>query len=952
MSFRIFLSCCIIQGLWNSITAESALFPSLVRLEAVNETSVPGASSYVDPIGGGALLFDSEATTSTLSKRLALNIPVSNYRSRSGARYFRAHPAFLKCAEKAILLLLQDGKAVEIKRGYITADESTGTLADQYLQAGLGIELGLASGSTGTVEDVAAAILKSCPVIVEREIRDLVVIIKSDKVHAHMSGPTSSGPSVTQDGYSGIGDVTSWAAAKINEGLEPVTTIDCSLYSGLTNGQHHPANFTQDRAVGTLDVKITRDMDVDFKRLVQYQGSNMEFENSEGSAGWCNQLGQPCPTTCTNGIQGNTIGKRCADRVMTQRMLSVLNKLQKKARIDLSDKLLVKEAWDEAYAGQPLGDSDLDPLHYEGRAVKLVLKSGDTSKLSDLSKFAICVGADYVEHRGTYLYVSVKRMQTGGKSVTFPNMQLLAVDVPSTVEDSYSLPAAYTEAERKMYPLFDSSGKLDAQLSAGIAVRQFVSPDYRYFRLNPKLVECYREVKYKENKNKDDGVSAVDIVVTRGFISNNQNKKTFDVIKDKRYNTHNMGLAMQIKYGGNLPATYTPFRLLHTVIDKCAPRFWQDKLEMGVGLYEDGVFVDLRKLFHLMAESLDHLPADVDRNTFEDVIEDRFLMARDKRVVDPDNTTTACLFQTRPRPQSLSFEHTETEITRRKRRRRRSTPDVCVPNRYTSFCSDTLNHRKDVVNEIMSMVDRKHYLIRTRDEILNALEKCLGDCGTCMEGEIWDSKTEHCNNFIHWVDFTLMNTEPDITNFFVRSNKVTNLHACEHGEDCLERAPLFSLLITSIEKVYRPDPTKSVEEELYSATNNPTPLLTLMSDMYGIQARGVVKFWVKDDTEMTALIRPLEVVMLYNRNVTKIEIYVTRYTIAKDAVRGVVEKAAQNFVTMGCPAVTRATLTPYEILEVPPDKVRRAAEPQSLRHQVREYHRNYEARWAAKNIYL
>ena len=64
--------------------------------------------------------------------------------------------------------------------------------------------------------------------------------------------------------------------------------------------------------------------------------------------------------------------------------------------------MLVKEAWDEAYDGHPDGDSVTDPLHYEGRAAKLALVSGDSSKISTMSKLAICSGADYVEHRGLF----------------------------------------------------------------------------------------------------------------------------------------------------------------------------------------------------------------------------------------------------------------------------------------------------------------------------------------------------------------------------------------------------------------------------------------------------------------------------------------------------------------------------------------------------------------------
>lgn len=65
----------------------------------------------------------------------------------------------------------------------------------------------------------------------------------------------------------------------------------------------------------------------------------------------------------------------------------------------------------------------------------------------------------------------------------------------------------------------------------------------------------------------------------------------------------------------------------------------------------------------------------------------------------------------------------------------------------------------------------------------------------------------------------------------------------------------------SVERVFRRDPKKSVEEELYSIANNPSPVFRLLEDIYAIQASGIVKFWVRDDTEMTGLKRQLEVIM-------------------------------------------------------------------------------------------
>lgn len=950
--FKLLFFC----GLLSYAQCEEFEFPAGDSFTLVDESTLPDPTLYADVKNTGSFLIDSQESPKTLEKRLGKNVPVSKFMSKdNNARYVRAHPTFMKCLQQLIMRLRQQGIMVELQRGFITSSESTKSTDDQYLQSGCGAELGIASGSSGTVTDIAKAAFNACPVIVEREMRDLYVHLMSSKVHVHMAGPEATGPTFVVTGVSGIADPATEAQKWTNDGIEPTGNADCSNFTTLTNGQHYPAMFTHDRVLGNIDVKITRNM-TEFKRLVQYQGTNIEFENTEGSATWCSETGILCPGTCANGLQGNTVNERCADRVMSSRLLSVLNKLQRKARISMSDKLRVLEAWDEPYDGHAQGDSADGSLHYEGRAVKVTLSSGDTNKLSQLSNFAICLGADYVEHKGTHLYIAAKKYLAGGSKVLFPNMELLEVDVPVAVESSYSLPSAFSEKENRQYPLFDSSGRLNATLSPGVTVGQFVSKNYRYFRLNPRVHDCYIDMVYHENKMLKTSDPKVEIEVIRGYLSNNENNRKFDVINDRRYNRHTLGLAMQLKYksSSTLPATHTPYRLFKVAIDKCAPRFYQANNAMGIGLYQDSIFVDMRPKFHMMKQSVDNLPDGVDRNTFEDDVIQRFNLARGGKIVDPENITTACIFQTAPQPQSIDFKHEHPEVVHRKRRRKRAADDEsCVPTRYTKFCSLTEQHRNAVIEDIKGQLDRVHYGDeKAKAKVLIALDGCFGDCGTCLDGEIYFSKTEHCNNFLHWVNWELLNNQPDVTNFFVRSNRNANIHACEGGNDCIENSPLFSLVAPSVEKVFRRDPKKSVEEELYSIANNPSPVMRLLEDIYAIQASGIVKFWVRDDTEMTALKRQLEVVMLYNKNVTLVQIHVERYKIARDAVRSVVEKAAKTMALNGCPDVSRETLTPYEILEVPSEKKKRAAEPPTLRYQIRDYHKNFEARWAGRHILL
>lgn len=63
-----------------------------------------------------------------------------------------------------------------------------------------------------------------------------------------------------------------------------------------------------------------------------------------------------------------------------------------------------------------------------------------------------------------------------------------------------------------------------------------------------------------------------------------------------------------------------------------------------------------------------------------------------------------------------------------------------------------------------------------------------------ISGAIWLDKVEHCNNFVHWVPFELMNSESDVTNFYSKDNPEMKIHACESSRHCLDKSPLFSIL--------------------------------------------------------------------------------------------------------------------------------------------------------------
>lgn len=63
---------------------------------------------------------------------------------------------------------------------------------------------------------------------------------------------------------------------------------------------------------------------------------------------------------------------------------------------------------------------------------------------------------------------------------------------------------------------------------------------------------------------------------------------------------------------------------------------------------------------------------------------------------------------------------------------------------------------------------------------------------------------------------------------------------------------------------YRPDPARSVIEDLYSSEENPSPVLSLLEELYAIHAIGVTKFWVKDEKEISSMKLALRVCISLN----------------------------------------------------------------------------------------
>ncbi|XP_078663209.1 uncharacterized protein LOC144906623 [Branchiostoma floridae x Branchiostoma belcheri] len=904
----------LVAALLQLCAGESVTFPSGETLNSVEEEP----DGYASSVNTTALLFDSEGLDSV---SLSVYVPVSRWKSPT-QRYFRANPTFIACLQNTSTALSGEDKPIEIAEGYRTAADSPSS--DALTTGEAAVVRFTGNDTAGTVTDIVRVAIQQCVPVFEDVQRNIGITVTGDTVLIQMR----------PDDGSDLGFESDWWTY-LDAAYDLATTPTCEEDTVLSsNGDKYPSTATSAVAeVGEIDVAITRDSE-DFKRLVQYPASHISFADEESSSSWCGAEGTSC-NPCASHPAGFTPAQRCADRVMSKRLYTALLRVDKHVRTQLNAQLRITEAWDEPHSAAEDGDQAEGSLHFEGRAAKLELTG--SSDLTSLAKYCICADIDYIEHKGSYLFVAVQKQEGYSSNyIEFDSEALVPVLAPSADTDKYEVSEVYTRAY-----LFDSNGREDKHLCDDGTIGDFKDPDERYFRLDPTLVQCYQAISTRDNKY-NHGTRRK--IVPRVCYRSTPAQSNEYSINDPRYNTFNTGRAMQLGYEDGVDtATYNPARLATIAASKCGKLFKSADVFIGIGLYTDSIFVGMMSEQLLWAETSDALPADTTEDEWFTKTDEYVFASEEDRIIEPDDPVSACLDFNPPQQQSPDFVHPSSA----KRRRKRTASDVCTPSSSTAHCSLTTVHRENEVSHVMSMVTRKYLEGDLEDRLRAALQGCTGACGTCMEGSLWESKIENCNNFLHWVPFNLGNNESDVTNIHNRDNLAIKADACHPGH-CIVEAPLFSLLVQSVDERYRPDPAQSAEQELYSAQENPLPVMDLLYKLYGMHARGHVNVWVESVEEINMLKNSLEVVMVYNKDVTDVTVYVTDPAVLAD-----VETAARNFVedwaTSACTDYTRDTIAPLTVEAAPAARRRRTPE-YDLREQLLEREQKWEERWMQSKL--
>lgn len=114
------------------------------------------------------------------------------------------------------------------------------------------------------------------------------------------------------------------------------------------------------------------------------------------------------------------------------------------------------------------------------------------------------------------------------------------------------------------------------------------------------------------------------------FMSTPEELENIDPLLDPRYDTFTHGIAIQIAYDRTTaPDTtlHSILRLAQTAIDKCAPLFEKEGTEMGIGLYPNSVFIDMRDVLEVWTETTSLLPVGMDMDAYHAQVEARYRSA-------------------------------------------------------------------------------------------------------------------------------------------------------------------------------------------------------------------------------------------------------------------------------------------------------------------------------------
>ena len=128
--------------------------------------------------------------------------------------------------------------------------------------------------------------------------------------------------------------------------------------------------------------------------------------------------------------------------------------------------------------------------------------------------------------------------------------------------------------------------------------------------------------------------NTVQINVVSSFLGSEELEEQGPELDERGYSP-GLGQALQLIYdpvhhdGQFLSfSTYNIHRMARIAVQECAPIFFREHKQMGVGFYDDGLFIDMRDEFEVwQAGSSIFVPPGMQMETYTALMEDRYYSA-------------------------------------------------------------------------------------------------------------------------------------------------------------------------------------------------------------------------------------------------------------------------------------------------------------------------------------
>eukprot|EP00118_Oscarella_pearsei_P021009 m.233549 g.233549 ORF g.233549 m.233549 type:complete len:2254 (+) comp40090_c2_seq1:205-6966(+) len=858
-------------------------FPSGIKLEKILPP-VKQAADFIDPFHRGNPLMNGAGKEDAL---VSTNFHLKDFFDPS-VKYLRLSPLLVRCIQSA-----QDNSESEIyvKTGFQTKGTSQNSSSSFVYQTGAAAVIQFKNSGSSLL--LAENVLKGCLKLVRNHGSDLGIGLQEYSLHLELRDHFDAWALPA----TGMSDqqFTSWSQRQITE-IETAVfpTPACQNVSPLTIGETLPSAKDAAAACGKIDHIIKR-YSLDFDSLVQYPGSQVAFSSEEKDDAWCGWSNRKC-VDCRTQTKGYSMMMKCADRVMSMRLMNRLAILQRMVAKELPGHVIVvHEAWEEVTSNSSYewGSFDSDSLHYEGRAADISISANltlapnhlnppltDERLLGKLSAMASCAGFDHVWYKNKQrIQVSVRKAEGVGRVVSFPYVDFICASSPSDKADLYAVRKASSYLLEDTC-LFDSDGRENELLTKEHPVKMFLSSETsRYFRLHhliPKTLNLIGERLWADHGAK------VSI------------EKAYETNDNQEGKLHSLGQGIEIK---SADAQVTILELASAVIETAADFLLSFGLGLGMELSENSLYYDVR-------------PSGLDLwSTSNDIIQkewEQFVklgLQRASRRIFPSKSEENCFNVPSAPSSTYAWQSTSFYGNSTMRKTACKEDDDSIEH-----CKSTWVHRQEQVEVLWNKLQGGHHFVRSEDDVKNALINCFSDlCGKCFEGEVWEKKREHCSNFIHWVPLDFGNGENGA--IFVAENGNAQETACEEYS-CLEKTEVYSVLAPSLFGLYPVQKGSSTKDEIYSPGSNPLPTMELLQETFAMNLKGKVTMVVENEKEMSSLKNSLKVLTAYNKNITEVVIFTFKAEV--DGIRDFIEKAMVEWSSSVCSSLSRKYFTEFK----------------------------------------